>query len=113
MFSKINLLRGEQPEHIDDDREHDDRRHRTADVRTSSYNTSLLFPILPSYPAILCFDGEPKQLGLDICLTTSTNISHSIKSVEQEARRLIGIDEREALCDGLAVMAEEYEEGDV
>jgi hypothetical protein len=31
--------------------------------------------------------------------------------VEQIVRRLVGIEEREALCNGLQVIAEEYDEG--
>lgn len=34
-----------------------------------------------------------------------------MRELERIARRMIGVEEREALCEGLAGMAGEYEEG--
>lgn len=44
-------------------------------------------------------------------LSTSVSVADRLRELESVARRLIGIEEREALCDGLASMAEEYVEG--
>lgn len=44
-------------------------------------------------------------------LTTDTTISGRIKSLETGVSRAIGLEEREALGNELAVLAEAYEEG--
>ena len=44
-------------------------------------------------------------------LTTSTKVAAEVRAVEQIVRRLGGIEEKEALCNGLQVIAEEYDEG--
>jgi hypothetical protein len=55
--------------------------------------------------------GQAKKLAVHAGLTTSTAVASQIRAVEQIVKRLIGIEEREALCNGLQVMAEEYDEG--
>jgi hypothetical protein len=57
------------------------------------------------------FADQPQKLAIEAALSTSTEIAEHIRGVEGFARRMVGIDEREALCDGLAAMADEYEEG--
>ncbi|KAF1942911.1 mtDNA inheritance protein dml1 [Clathrospora elynae] len=77
------------------------------------YATSTLFPLLDSFPASI-FDvgfGHATKLAVHAGLTTSTAVAEQIRAVEQIARRLVGIEEREALCNGLQVLAEEYDEG--
>lgn len=44
-------------------------------------------------------------------LSTSSSVANQIRSIEQAARRLVGLDEREALSNGLEALAEEYDEG--
>lgn len=44
-------------------------------------------------------------------LSTSSSVANKIRSIEQAVRRLVGLDEREALSNGLEVLAEEYDEG--
>jgi hypothetical protein len=55
--------------------------------------------------------AQDKKLAVHAGLTTSTAVASQIRAVEQIVKRLIGIEEREALCNGLQVMAEEYDEG--
>ncbi|WPH03382.1 protein dml1 [Acrodontium crateriforme] len=77
-----------------------------------SHATSLLFPTLSSFPTIFQFSQpEPKKLAIQASLSTSTIVAERIRGLEAAARRLTAVDEREALVDGLATMAEEYEEG--
>lgn len=111
-FSTLELSRGESERDMDSESETGEtQRHRVGDFRTSSSHTPLLFPVLSSYPTVVHFADNPKKLGVKLSVNTSTRLSSSVRAVEREARRLIGIEDREALCDGLAVMAEEYEEG--
>ena len=55
--------------------------------------------------------GHPSKLAVHAGLTTSTAVANQVRAIEQIVKRLVGFDEREALCDGLQVIAEEYDEG--
>jgi hypothetical protein len=73
----------------------------------------ILFPLLDSYPSSI-FDvgsGHATKLAVHAGLTTSTAVADQVRAVEQIVKRLVGIEEREALCNGLQVIAEEYDEG--
>ncbi|KAF2827840.1 tubulin nucleotide-binding domain-like protein [Ophiobolus disseminans] len=77
------------------------------------YTAPILFPLLDSYPASI-FDvgsGQATKLAVHTGLTTSTAVADQIRALEQIVKRLVGIEEREALCNGLQVLAEEYDEG--
>ncbi len=79
--------------------------------RVSIHQSSLLFPILSSYPGIFRFEGHPTSLAIKAQLSTSTAVAARVRDLERSARGLMGVEEREAICDGLASLAEEYEEG--
>jgi hypothetical protein len=77
------------------------------------YTAPVLFPLLDSYPSSI-FDvgsGAASKLAIHAGLTTSTAVAGQVRAVEQIVKRLVGIEEREALCNGLQVIAEEYDEG--
>ncbi|KAJ4991781.1 misato Segment II myosin-like domain-containing protein [Stagonosporopsis vannaccii] len=77
-----------------------------------SYAAPLLFPVLDSYPSI--FDvgsGHAERLAVHAGLTTSTAVAEQVRTIEQIVKRLVSVEEREALCNGLQVIAEEYDEG--
>lgn len=38
-------------------------------------------------------------------------VAEQIRNMEQIVKRLVGTEDREALCNGLQVLAEEYDEG--
>jgi len=81
-------------------------------LTTSRYTAPLLFPILDSFPSI--FDvgsGHTEKLAVHAGLTTSTAVAEQVRAIEQIVKRLVAVDEREALCNGLQVIAEEYDEG--
>lgn len=88
-------------------------RNRIRQALTAArYTMPLLFPLLDSYPAI--FDvrsGHIEKLAVHAGLTTSTAVAEQVRTVEQIVKRLVSVDEREALCNGLQVIAEEYDEG--
>ncbi|KAH7406869.1 tubulin domain-containing protein [Phaeosphaeria sp. MPI-PUGE-AT-0046c] len=77
------------------------------------YMAPVLFPLLDSYPASI-FDvgsGTAAKLAVHAGLTTSTAVANQVRAIGQLARRLVQIEEREALHHGLQVIAEEYDEG--
>lgn len=81
-------------------------------LTTSRYTAPLLFPILDSFPTI--FDvgsGHTEKLAVHAGLTTSTAVAEQVRAIEKIVKRLVTVDEREALCNGLQVLAEEYDEG--
>lgn len=89
---------------------------RSTGPRTITSQTSLLFPLLPSYPQILRFPDsapQPPNVAVKTVLSTSSALAGKVRVLEQTLRRTraVGVEEREALCEGLAAMAGEYEEG--
>ncbi|OCL03467.1 protein DML1 [Glonium stellatum] len=90
-----------------------DPRDRFSEGPTvQSYSAPLLFPLLDSFPSIFNVgSGQSKKLAVYSALSTSSSVANQIRSIEQVVRRLVSLDEREALSNGLEVLAEEYEEG--
>ena len=77
-----------------------------------SYSAPLLFPLLDSFPSIFnVAPSQSKKLAVYSALSTSSSVANQIRSIEQAVRRLVSLDEREALSNGLEVLAEEYDEG--
>jgi hypothetical protein len=112
LFSEVKVVRGSQSEHTDGEEEdRDTRLRRTDGFRNSSHSTTLAFPLVSSFPGIFRAANSSRKVDIDLSINTSTRIAERIRAIEADARRLIGLDEREALCDGLAVMAEEYVDG--
>ncbi|KAK4545231.1 hypothetical protein LTR36_003411 [Oleoguttula mirabilis] len=112
-FSTVESLRGpwKSPDDIADTNADSRDRRRFADgPRATTHQTNLLFPLLTSYPQIFRFRGQ-EMLALKASVSTSTAVADRIRSLEGTARRVVGLEERETLCDGLVGMAEEYEEG--
>lgn len=66
--------------------------------------------MLDSFPSIFDF-GNTGKLAVHAGLTTSTAVAEQVRAIEQIVKRLVAVDEREALCDGLQLIAEEYDEG--
>lgn len=111
-FARLESLRGtwESPSTIE--LTNTESRDRFVDgPRKSTHQSKLLFPVLSSYPRIFSLSNPPEKLAVRTALSTSSDVAYQIRDVERMARQLISIDEREALCDGLVKMAEEYEEG--
>lgn len=82
---------------------------------SSRFTAPLLFPVLDSFPSSI-FDigtGEGRKVAVYSGLTASTAVADQVRAVEHIVRRMhmVGIDERETICNGLQTMAEEYDEG--
>lgn len=81
-------------------------------LTTSRYGSPLLFPVLDSLPSIVdTGSGRADKLAVHAGLTTSTAVAGQVRAIAQIAGRLVAVDEREALYNGLQVLAEEYDEG--
>jgi hypothetical protein len=55
--------------------------------------------------------GQAKSLAVYSGLSTTTAVADQVRTLEQLVRRIVSLDEREALCNGLQTIAEEYVEG--
>lgn len=111
-FSAVESLRGSwRPEDDIEDMNAEARNRFNDGIRLTSYQSRLLFPLLSSYPKIFRFRDRPEKLAVKTALSTSTRVADQVRDLERSARRLVGLDEREALCDELTRIAEEYEEG--
>ncbi|KYG40862.1 hypothetical protein M433DRAFT_159801 [Acidomyces richmondensis BFW] len=80
-------------------------------TKITTYRSQLLFPLLSSYPRIFRFHSRPGKLAVKTGVSTSTFVANRIRGLEVTTRRMVGVEEREAFCDGLMTLAEEYEEG--
>ncbi|KAL2356953.1 tubulin domain-containing protein [Cryomyces antarcticus] len=88
-------------------------RFATDGPTVQHYQSGLLFPLLDSFPGIFNTHRARQGGGLATraTLSTSTAASGRVCALEAAVRRLVGVEEREALCDGLRGICEEYEEG--
>lgn len=77
-----------------------------------SFYTPLRFPILDSFPANL-FQGAKVggNISLLTTLTASSRTADRIKKFEAIAGRIVGVDERENIVNGLGEIRESYETG--
>lgn len=73
--------------------------------------TTLLYPLLDSFPHIFARPGASNSLSIKTSLSTDTSVALRVKSLQQIVSRAIGVDEREALVNSLGEIAEAYEEG--
>ncbi|KAJ4292025.1 mtDNA inheritance, partitioning of the mitochondrial organelle [Kalmusia sp. IMI 367209] len=111
VFGRAEAARGDW--NVLEDRDPNDRFGEGPVVQR--FVAPLLFPLLDSFPASI-FDmgtGEGHKVAVHTGLTTSTAVADQVRAVEQIVRRMhmVGVDERETICNGLQSMAEEYDEG--
>ena len=115
-FTAATSLRGpwKSPTSIEtsNDRARDPFYHHSG-PRTSTHQSSLLFPLLSSYPKIFRFANQPRpeKVAVKAVLSTSSAVADEVRELERNVRNLVGVEEREALCEGLSRLAGEYEEG--
>lgn len=74
------------------------------------YESSLKFPLLDSYPQVYPYAAGQHDIAVQTNLSSNTAIAPRIKTLRSEATRLIGLEDREALSNGLAELAEAYRE---
>ncbi|KAH6985083.1 tubulin domain-containing protein [Ilyonectria sp. MPI-CAGE-AT-0026] len=74
------------------------------------YESSLRFPLLDSYPRIYSRATDQQDIAVLTTLSSNTSMAPRIKVLRSEATRLVGVEEREGLSNGLAELAEAYRE---
>ncbi|KAJ5578683.1 uncharacterized protein N7459_007647 [Penicillium hispanicum] len=117
IFNQVQVMRGGEPRETPESRDDDVGRLRKLRLYNSepmlqSYHTSLSLPLLDSFPQGL-YPSTPSNAGLGIfaALTASTRTAGRIKAIETTTARLLSVDEREAMLNGLAEIREAYETG--
>lgn len=77
-----------------------------------SYRTPLHLPILDSFPHGM-YSKSSSGAGLSVlaALTASTRTADKIRAIEGTAARMLSVDERENLVNGLGEIRESYETG--
>ncbi|GME48459.1 tubulin nucleotide-binding domain-like protein [Neofusicoccum parvum] len=73
------------------------------------WGTETLFPLLDSFPRIFGVGGE--SVAVRTALATSSGLAGGLRAMGGLVGRVVGVEEREDLADGLMAMADEYEEG--
>jgi len=94
------------------------------DTKLAVYQNQLLYPILSSFPSILTFDnkkiqpGKGRNVSIKSTLGTTSGMARDLRVMEEIARgsrvllALNGMgDEREGICNDLARLREDYEDG--
>ncbi|KAJ9264347.1 hypothetical protein DTO212C5_7182 [Paecilomyces variotii] len=76
------------------------------------FNTGLRLPILDSFPRNLFADSRPEAgIKVHAALAATSAVADRIKALQAIAGRAVGVDEREALVNGLGEIRETYEQG--
>lgn len=108
IFAGLEVLRGIEKSH--DTSQKPDRTIK--DSRESQCYSDLRFPMLSSFPDIFEQQKNPdKSLNLGAALRTSSSVVEHLKASQLLANRIIPVDERETITNGLGELYEAYEEG--
>ncbi|KAF7561887.1 hypothetical protein G7046_g2262 [Stylonectria norvegica] len=75
-----------------------------------SYETSLTFPLLDSYPRMYAHPADQEDIGIQTNMSSNSSIASGLKTLRSEVTRWVAVDEREALSNGLAELADAYRE---
>ncbi|OAA44896.1 Tubulin FtsZ [Metarhizium rileyi] len=86
------------------------RRRIIGNPVTRSYFTKLQFPLLDSYPHIYRSDFNRPSIPIRTVVRTGASISTRLRNLRSQGTRLIPLDEREALSNNLAQIADAYQD---
>ncbi|KAF2148270.1 tubulin nucleotide-binding domain-like protein [Myriangium duriaei CBS 260.36] len=116
VFSQVQSLRGVFKSTLEiTDVNQASRNKRSAaaarGVRIGCHQTSLLFPLQSSFPEIYSFGSGEGKVAARATLSASANVARDVRALLDLAPRIVGVEDREALVEGLSTLAEEYEEG--
>ncbi|RSL59135.1 DML1-like protein [Fusarium duplospermum] len=75
------------------------------------YDSSLRFPLLDAYPQIYSRAAGEPNIGVQTTLSTNGSMVQRIRTLRSESARLVALNEREDLSNGLAELADAYQEG--
>lgn len=72
------------------------------------FTTSLMFPILDSYPSIFPDEAGQQSIRLQTSLCTDQGISTRMKALKKQVTWAMGVEERELLSNSLAEIGDAY-----
>ncbi|OJJ45581.1 hypothetical protein ASPZODRAFT_133421 [Penicilliopsis zonata CBS 506.65] len=118
VFNQIEVTRGISGKDRDESNCNEDqgfaRKQRFYDSEPAlqRFNVPLPFPILDSFPGHILPTSHP-EAGVQIlsALTTSSRTAERIRAMQVAAGRIIELDERETIYNGLGEIREYYESG--
>ncbi|MCJ1479093.1 mtDNA inheritance, partitioning of the mitochondrial organelle [Lambiella insularis] len=97
---------------VPEDDEYGRKRRRIGNMPlVKRYRSSLPFEILDTFPQVFYDLPVGDTLTVHSSLSTTTNVANRVKDLQRVVNRMVGLDEREALGNGLGEIAEAYEEG--
>ncbi|KAL2833540.1 tubulin domain-containing protein [Aspergillus pseudoustus] len=117
IFNQLQVLRGDEPDEDETSPKEDLGMLRKMRLYSSEpmfhrLHTPLHYPILDSFPTDLLTAPTPGQkINVVAALTSSGRTAQKVKTLEFVAGRVIGVDERENLVNGLGEIRESYETG--
>ncbi|KAE8160695.1 tubulin domain-containing protein [Aspergillus tamarii] len=117
IFNQLQVWRGTKPDKNNESVPQEDiglsrkQRYYSSAPMFQSFHTPLAFPILDSYPGRIFSGTKQNKVNVLAALTASSRTAERIKVLETVAGRIIGIDERETLVNGLGEIRESYETG--
>ncbi|KAG5948441.1 hypothetical protein E4U60_001861 [Claviceps pazoutovae] len=111
IFGQITGCRGPLHENMAKGTPESPQWNRIGNPVIQRYDTSLEFPLLDSYPRIYTSAASKSCMPLNTFLRTDTSICVQLRALRAQAtRRLISLDEREGLSNGIAEMADAYQD---
>ncbi|MCJ1251508.1 mtDNA inheritance, partitioning of the mitochondrial organelle [Trapelia coarctata] len=116
VFGRVDSVRGPFKEGDSQERNEDEgfsgkRRRATGMPVAERYHSSLQYELLETFPNIFETVSAKKSVAVRARLSTTTGVANRVKVLQAVVGRMIGLDEREALSNGLGEIAEAYEEG--
>ncbi|KAF5019775.1 hypothetical protein F66182_8212 [Fusarium sp. NRRL 66182] len=75
------------------------------------YDSPVRFPLLDAYPQIYTQLAGHPDASVQTTLSTNSSMVQRIRTLRSESSRLVGVNEREDLSNGLAELADAYQEG--
>ncbi|KAI9778762.1 MAG: mtDNA inheritance, partitioning of the mitochondrial organelle [Candelina submexicana] len=115
IFGRAEILRGNWPQQaLGGDDDNGRLRRRFGALPTiERYRTSLLFPLLDSFPKI--YDNTSlsglNSVAVHASLSTTAEVGERLKRIEDVVKMFRGVEERESLLNSLGEIREAYEDG--
>ncbi|KAG6005507.1 hypothetical protein E4U21_007901 [Claviceps maximensis] len=110
IFGQITACRGPTNNSTEKTSEYS-QRNRSGNPVIKKYATSTEFPLLDSYPHIYTSGAGKNSMPIDTFLRTDTSVCVQLRTLRAQAtRRMIGLEEREGLSNGIAEMADAYQD---
>ncbi|OGM43673.1 protein dml1 [Aspergillus bombycis] len=117
IFNQLQVWRGAKPDQGNESVPREDlglsrkQRYYNSAPMFQSFHAPIAFPILDSYPSHMFSGAKQNKINVLAALTASSRTAERIKLLETVAGRIIGVDERETLVNGLGEIRESYETG--